>query len=343
MNGDNVERISVKQTGLKLDRPTAAWSDWWTGLDGTGRWGPAGLALGFCLAHVGFGGFRPDHLLLAGVFLLLYYAGPVAREWLRFLLPVLLMIALYDSQRYYAGFLHGHSHIHIEAPYRFDEFFFGIRTADGVLLPSQWCQRHTLPLLDVIAGLSYIAFVPVFLLTGAYFRFHLGRTGSDRFSEADVRRHTNRLMWSLFWVSAVSCLTYYLYPAAPPWYVDFYGMGPVRLDAPASAAGAVRFDALLGVNFLESYYARTPNVFGAVPSLHAAYPLLTVYFAFKFRALRVFSLVYYLLICFAAVYLNHHYILDLLWGSAYALLTAWLMDRVWPRHGRGNRERRPTI
>ena len=31
--------------------------------------------------------------------------------------------------------------------------------------------------------------------------------------------------------------------------------------------------------------------------------------------------------CFAAVYMNHHYILDLIWGSAYTVLVYLVMKR----------------
>jgi membrane-associated phospholipid phosphatase len=36
--------------------------------------------------------------------------------------------------------------------------------------------------------------------------------------------------------------------------------------------------------------------------------------------LRAFTIGFYLLMCFSAVYLNHHYVLDLMWGTTYAIL-----------------------
>src|SRR5204863_7284945 len=39
-----------------------------------------------------------------------------------------------------------------------------------------------------------------------------------------------------------------------------------------------------------------------------------------------FCAVFYLVMCFSAVYLNHHYLLDVLWGSAYALLIGYGTD-----------------
>jgi membrane-associated phospholipid phosphatase len=51
-----------------------------------------------------------------------------------------------------------------------------------------------------------------------------------------------------------------------------------------------------------------------------------VYYANRYGALRKFSLFFYLSMCFSAVYLNHHYILDILWGSTYALIVCVTLD-----------------
>ena len=119
--------------------------------------------------------------------------------------------------------------------------------------------------------------------------------------------------------------TYYWYAAAPPWYVATYGLGPANLSVQANSAGCVRFDQLLGTHFFTEMYGRAADVFGAIPSLHVAYPLLAAFFAFRFGALRIFSFCFYVLMCFSAVYLNHHYVLDIIWGSSYALLVGWIV------------------
>jgi membrane-associated phospholipid phosphatase len=54
-----------------------------------------------------------------------------------------------------------------------------------------------------------------------------------------------------------------------------------------------------------------------------------VYYAFRFGTLRAFSTVFYFFMCFSAVYLNHHYILDVIWGSVYAIGTAFTVDQYW--------------
>ena len=52
------------------------------------------------------------------------------------------------------------------------------------------------------------------------------------------------------------------------------------------------------------------------------------------------SVAVFLLTCFSAVYLNHHYVLDLIAGAAYALLVGAAMDAFHSRSWRrGNRAR----
>jgi membrane-associated phospholipid phosphatase len=125
-------------------------------------------------------------------------------------------------------------------------------------------------------------------------------------------------MWAMLWLNLAGYATYLIYPAAPPWYVDHYGLGPAILSAAPEAAGTLRFDALLGVHWFAVYYARNANVFGAMPSLHVGQTFLAVLFAWQFRSLRIVATGFWLLVFFASVYMNHHYIVDGLAGMVFA-------------------------
>jgi membrane-associated phospholipid phosphatase len=123
------------------------------------------------------------------------------------------------------------------------------------------------------------------------------------------------------------------FPAAPPWYVDQYGLGPAHLEAVASAAGAARFDAFFGIHYFASFYARSKDVFGAMPSLHVAYPVVVVLAVWNVRPrwVRVLAVAWAALIAFAAVYLNHHYVIDVIAGviaAGIAYGAALLGERV---------------
>lgn len=299
------------------------WGQWWHDLSILQKLYPLVFTLLYWFALKYLDGFRTEHLAV-GLLTLAYYIGPRTQSLYRFFLPFTLYLILFDGQGFFAEWLRGD--VRVSEPYQFDMTFFGIETSEGRLLPSQWLQNHTGPVLDVVTGLAYLIFIPIFLAVALFFRYGLAAMKNNRLSPKHIQIKTHALMWGTFWLNILCCSTYYWYPAAPPWYVDIYGLGPAQLDAPPNAAGALRTDTILGVSWFADFYAKSPNVFGAIPSLHVAFPMLSVYFAFKLKSLRVFCSLFFLLIAFSAVYLNHHYILDVLWGSAYGLLIGWAMD-----------------
>jgi hypothetical protein len=272
-------------------------------------------------------GLRSDHMGIGVLLWGLWAAGRQIRKLFWFLLPILLTGIIYDSQRFYGDYLRGR--VRVEEPYLFDLHLFGIRSAEGTLqTPNEWLQLHTHWALDLITGFYYLAFIGIFALTAAYFQFWLSHRGNQKISAAKLSWEAPRLMWSFFWVNIVGYTTYYWYPAAPPWYVALYGLGPARMDTPANPGGAIRFDEILGTQFFTGMYGKSADVFGAIPSLHVAYPFLAMLFAWRWGALRAHSTFFYLIMCFAAVYLNHHYLLDIIWGTAYALGVYWAIHRL---------------
>ena len=283
------------------------------------------MAVAYIAIIGALGPIRPDHPLLATACALLWYAGPRARNLFKFLLPLILVAVIYDSMRYYADYIRGP--IHVREPYEFDKTFFGINTPEGRLTPNEWWQLHTHPALDFITGFFYLFFITIYVLTSMYFCFWLPYKGTKKRSPQWIQAQAFRPMWAFFWVNMIGYSTYYWFAAAPPWYVAAHGLGPADLTVTASAAGCLRFDALLGTHFFSDFYGRAADVFGAVPSLHVAYPLQAVYYANRYGALRKFTAVFYIMMCFSAVYLNHHYLLDILWGSSYALLVCFALDR----------------
>jgi membrane-associated phospholipid phosphatase len=160
--------------------------------------------------------------------------------------------------------------------------------------------------------LAYGIYLLEFLLPAFFFYF----TGQRRLFSA--------MTWAFFAANTLGALIYVFFPAAPPWYVIDHGLGPVDLGALPSAAGAARFDTLLGVHFFASFYARNPHVFGAMPSLHVAYPLLLVWHTWsRGWGWRSCGVAFLAVISFAAVYLAHHYIVDVLAGFCVASFSGW--------------------
>jgi len=89
-------------------------------------------------------------------------------------------------------------------------------------------------------------------------------------------------------------------------------------------AALSRVDKFFGIVFYQETYTTQNRIpFGSFPSLHAAWPSL-IAFCFPARGSHLFKVLascYVCLIYWAAMYLQHHYVIDLLGGTLYAYLT----------------------
>jgi membrane-associated phospholipid phosphatase len=214
-----------------------------------------------------------------------------------------LYAAVYDSMRWYEDYIRSPV-IHLHEPYDFDLRFFGI----GGLTPNEWLQRHTSAALDFLCGLAYTPFF--FIGESVILSLYLGLGGNLKVGE--------RFTWAFVIANFIGFSCYYIYPAAPPWYVADHGF-LVDMTVRASPAGTVRFDELIGFPLMQGFYGKSADVFGAIPSLHVVYPFLAMVYGWRLRRFRAFAVGYFLLVCFSAVYLNHHYLLDLFVGFGIAL------------------------
>jgi membrane-associated phospholipid phosphatase len=139
--------------------------------------------------------------------------------------------------------------------------------------------------------------------------------------------------------------TYFVYPAQPPWMASDRGeIGPVnrvvhdvwKNVGVERAANVFAAEKPNGAAPKESSYS---NKVAALPSLHAAYPMLLVCLAFALggfatRRFALFASAAYLVAMGAAlVYGGEHYIFDVLMGWAYATI-AWLVARRFVRRDR---------
>jgi inositol phosphorylceramide synthase catalytic subunit len=268
-------------------------------------WIVSALAAGHLVFAAVAMGLRPEHVAGDALITLLAWSGPRGRRFTQLCLPLWLVGVSYDSLRLMSGW---------KGPVRVDELYgaelswFGISWDGRSHIPSDYFLEHTSPVLDLLCGAAYIGYLLEPILFFLYFTI------------ADGER-AKRLVWGFLVLNVLGITTYLLYPAAPPWYVQRYGLGPARLDVPPSPAGAVRFDALTGIGLFSSFYARNPNVFGAMPSLHAAYPVLVLGTVAGMGAFWVAGCsLFALLVAFSAVYLRHHYVWDVLVGWLYAVV-----------------------
>lgn len=279
---------------MKL-RPTGYGSAW--------AWASLGVApLLLLLIHATLG-LRPEHLFFVGAFLVLAWAGPRARRFSAIAAPFVLTGLAYDHLRL---FIHLRGEIHVADLLEAERALFGVSTGAGVMPLSEIVARATHPALDALTGAVYILYLIQVFAIGAYLYFR------------DQER-MERLAWGFAAASLLGWIIWIAWPAAPPWYVDIHGAGPALLDAPSNPAGGARFDALFGVRVFHTFYARSSNVFGAMPSLHVGYAMLPALAAWSLGGrLRAFTAGWAAVMAFSAVYLRHHYILDVIAGAAVA-------------------------
>ena len=277
---------------------------------------PAAL-LAFLVVMGWHGLLRVEHALVAAL-IVACFASPASRRFAVLLMPMALVGILYDMQKVFVIEMP----VHVAGPYLVERAIFGIPTAAGRVTPNEIFLGWHTDWLDVLTAFPYLTYIFEAIALFLYF-FMRDKERCWRFG------------WVFFAVNIAGMLTTTLLPVAPPWYVTEHGLGPAIRGVASHPAAALRFDALTGTHVFATLYARESEVFGAIPSLHAAYPLM-VALALDRRApgeRRLWQLAwaYCALMAFAAVYLQHHYVIDVAIGLAYAgvghLAVGWLLSR----------------
>jgi membrane-associated phospholipid phosphatase len=282
------------------------------------RW----LALILGLSHFALaaaGGLRWEHVVADAVLILMPWVGPKSLAFARAAFPLWITGVLVDNQRYLPllGPIHTGDILRLE---------ISLFPAPGQISWPQWFELHHTAALDLICGFAYATYLLEFFVVAAY--FYLKRE----------HRIFSALAWSFFAANVIGLITYVLLPVAPPWYVIAHGVNNPDPRAIASAAGCARFDQLLGIHYFSSFYSRNPNVMGAMPSLHAAYPVLVAWYLWREGwTLRIAALIFVVWVGFAAVYLVHHYWLDVIAGVVIAIPCCW-----WASWVAGTHRARPT-
>jgi membrane-associated phospholipid phosphatase len=197
--------------------------------------------------------------------------------------------------------------VHVADLHAFEAWLFSVPTSDGPRALSDVIPAHTHPVLDVITGVTYFLFMLEVFGVAGYLFFR-------------ARPRMFDLSFSFVLMNLVGWTLWLVFPAAPPWYVDRYGLGPAVLDAASSPAGLARLDSLLGIPLAANFYAKSANVFGAMPSLHCAYATFVACMVFPLRgALRWGTVAFAVSMAFSAIYLRHHYVLDVIAGVLLAI------------------------
>jgi hypothetical protein len=233
-----------------------------------------------------------------------------ARDWL----PIVVLLVVYNLSRGLAD--QGrtpHAFELIEA----DRFMFGGH------VPTVWLQEHlydpdSIRWYDVIASWVYFS----------HFVAALG--------VAVVLWLRRRELWASFmrrWfaLSALGLITYFAYPAAPPWWAAKFGLLPEVVRISTRGWQAI---GLHGAGNILNAGQWAANPVAAMPSLHTAFALFVVVFFFGRVRRRWWPvlLTYPVAMTFTLMYTGEHYVIDVLVGWVYvglAFLLCSLAERWW--------------
>jgi hypothetical protein len=255
--------------------------------------------------HHGF--LTPDQFLVMAMLaaLLLGRLKAFLWDWI----PLILLLFGYE---YVRGLVQKiNPNVHIFPMIRFDRFVFG--TVPTIALQARFYTPGQPCWYDYAAIILYFLHFVV-PLTVAFVFWLKNRKLFKQYAAAMVL------------VSYLTYLTYLAFPAVPPWLAARAGfLPPVARIMDATLSG---ISAQIQLPTIYSYCG--VNLVAAVPSLHAAYPLLTAIFVGG-RAPKLIPVmaVYSVAVWVALVYLGEHYVFDVFSGIIYALLTAGLL-RYWP-------------
>jgi len=275
------------------------------------------ISLSYLIISTLLVGFKTDQLVLIMIFNVCYYASWYTRKFILGFSIFIFYWILYDYMKAFPNYLY--QTVSIESLYNLEKRLFGIELNGVILTPNEYWLANSNTITDVCAGIFYLLWIPVPLAFAA-FLFFFNRQQFLYFS------------FTFLLVNLLGFVVYYLYPAAPPWYVQLHGFEFIA-QTPGNTGGLARFDQFFNLPIFQSIYSKGSNVFAAMPSLHSSYPLIVVYYGLKNKLglINFFFVIVTIGIWFTAIYSSHHYMLDVLAGICCAmvgiLLLNWLCKR----------------
>ena len=263
------------------------------------------------------GEVRWDHIAVCLIAAVTAYGNAKSRRLYFGVLPLGLVGLLYDAMRFIKNWGLSESTVHVCDLRQLEMKFFGLNSASGRQTLHDWAQAHAQPAFDIFFAVPYGVFIYAVV-------------GFEIYLLAKDYRAALRFTWGFLFLNLLGFVTYHVYPAAPPWYFHKYGCAVDLLAHASPGPNLLRVDNMMGLQYFTGFYGRSSDVFGAVPSLHVAYPLLMVIEGWKGRgwAARFGLAGFYLWMCSAAVYLDHHWVIDIALGSLYTLVVAVAMRQL---------------
>jgi len=259
-------------------------------------------------------GYKTDQLALVIFFNLLYFLSGTTRRFITGFAIFIVYWIIFDYMKAFPNYQF--TNVHIEDLYHAEKSLFGFKVNETLLTPNEYWKLNHTSFLDVMTGVFYLCWIPVPLAFAAYLFF------KDKIIFL-------QFSFTFVLVNLLGFVVYYIYPAAPPWYMQEYGVHFLP-HTPGNTAGLARFDAYFDITVFKNLYAKSSNVFAAMPSLHSSYPLIVLYYGIKEKMgwMNIIFTIVMAGIWFAAVYTSHHYILDVMAGIICAITGILLFQKL---------------
>lgn len=279
------------------------------------------ISVGYLLLSKILIGYKVEQLILVLLFNILFYLSHPIRKFITGFSIFIVFWIIFDYMKAFPNY--HYNTVHIESLYNAEKQLFGIHFNGVLLTPNEFWLHHTNTFLDIMSGIFYLCWMPVPLFFAGWLFF--------------TNRREQFMLFSLtfLFVNLIGFIGYYVYPAAPPWYVQQYGFDFIP-HTPGNTAGLHRFDDFFHTGIFSALYSKSSNVFAAMPSLHSAYPVIVLYYGLKNKLgpINIFFAMVVTGIWFAAIYSSHHYVLDVIAGVGCAALgififQKWIAPQQW--------------
>lgn len=251
-------------------------------------------------------GITPDRYVLILILGSLFVGK--TRKFLIDWLPFIFILISYDFLRSLAPILN--HRVHYVEMINIDKAIFG--QSPVIFLQTNFFDINQIYWYDYLATFFYFLHFAL-PLAFAFILWLKNRHYFKRFSNA------------LLILSYSAFITYVVFPAAPPWlaFKNGYLPGVIKiLDTTLNS-----FPEKLNLSTIYTNF--NPNPVAAMPSLHAAYPLLVLLFAVKFFGKIGLLFIPYVLITWVSiVYLGEHYVADVILGVIYTFTAYYFTNRI---------------
>lgn len=173
----------------------------------------------------------------------------------------------------------------------------------------EFIKRKSNLKLDILAACIYLLHFPLPIL----YCILLNKTGKNHWD------------WLGFFGknAAMILLFQIIVQTAPPWFNDKIDRRDTSIKVinnksiKGECGNLSRIDDFIGFPLFKHLYGANQMIFASFPSFHVIWPLLITQYSKKYKAI---GYMYVLLVSWAAVYLNHHYITDILGSFIFVKL-----------------------